>query len=69
MIDLQERLVGDHAVRFDAAGGGEHHLRGRILDPHGEFVGREAPEHHGMDRAEPGAGQHSPNRASGTMGM
>ncbi len=59
---IEERLVGDDPVRLQAAGGGEHHLRLRVLDALGEFVGREAAEHHRMHRAEPGAGEHPDHR-------
>ncbi len=37
--------------------GGDHQSRSAILDPPGERFGREAAEHHRMDRPDPRAGQ------------
>ncbi len=59
---VEERLVGDDPGRLDAAGGGEHHLGGGVLDAGGELAGGEPPEHHRVHRADAGAGQHREQR-------
>ena len=59
---VEQRLVGDDAPRLDAAGGGEDGLGLRIVDAGGKLRRREAAEHHRMDGAEPGAGQHGEQR-------
>lgn len=59
---VEQRLVGDHPPRLDAARSRYHHLRARIVDAGCQFFGREPTEHHRMDRAQPRAGQHRDRR-------
>ena len=59
---IQQRLVGHHPARLQPAGGRNDHLGFGIRDPRGELGRGEAAEHHGMDRAQPGAGQHGDRR-------
>ncbi len=42
--------------------GGDDQARGAVLDPPGDGVGRKAAEDHGVDRADPRAGQHGVGR-------
>ena len=42
--------------------GGDHHARSAILDASGKRFGREAAEHHRMDRPDPRARQHRERR-------
>ena len=49
-------------ARLEPAGGGEDRLRLRVGDARGEFRRGEAAEHHGMDGAEPRAGEHGDRR-------
>ena len=58
-----QRLVGVGLQRHLAAAatafvGGDQQLRRAVLDAVGQAVRREPAEHHGMDRADAGAGQH-----------
>ena len=55
---VEQRLVGDHAARLDAAGCGNDQVGLCVVDTGGEFLGREPAEHHGVDGAEPRAGEH-----------
>jgi hypothetical protein len=57
-----QRLVRDHLVHLDPARGGEEDLRLGIVDADGQFVRREATEHHAMHHAEPSTGQHGDDR-------
>ena len=59
---VEQRLVFDDAVGLDAAGGGKDQRRLEIVDAGGELVRGEAAEHHRMDGAQPGAGQHRHHR-------
>jgi hypothetical protein len=59
---IQQRLVMDHPVRLDAAGGRDDHLGLGVVDAGGQFAGGEAAEDHGVDGAEAGAGQHGDGR-------
>ena len=59
---VKQRLVGDDAVKLDAAGRREDHFRPRIVDAGGEFRRGEPAEHHGMHGAQTGAGQHRRHR-------
>ena len=56
---VEQRLVGDDAVRLQAAGGGENRLRGGVVDAGRQFLGGEAAEHDRVYRANAGAGQHA----------
>ena len=55
---VQHGLVGDHAARLDAARGGDDDDRLRVVDAGRELGRGEPAEHHRVDRAEPGAGEH-----------
>ncbi len=55
-------LERDGLAAANAFVGGDHARRVAILDSAGEAVGREAAEHHRMDRADPGAGEHRRRR-------
>jgi len=55
---VQQRLVRHHLAAARAGICADHHLRRGVLDARGERVRGEAAEHHGMDRADAGAGQH-----------
>ena len=60
---LLQGLVGiglerHRPARPQALIGGDHQTRIAIGDPTRQAVGREAAEHHRMDRPDPGAGQH-----------
>ena len=55
---IQKRLVMHHAARLDPAAGRDDGLRRAVINPHGQFIRRKAAEHHRMDGAKPGAGQH-----------
>ena len=59
---VQQRLVGHHPARFHAAGGRHDHRRRRVVDAHRQFIAGEAAEHHRVDRADAGAGEHGDNR-------
>ena len=65
---VDQRLVLDDLVEFQAAGGGEQQGRPRIVDTQGQLVRGEAAEHHRMHRADPRAGKHG-HRRLGTIGM
>ena len=56
------RLERNAATAAQALVGGDNDVRLRILDPAGQRLGREAGEHHGMDGADAGAGQHGVGR-------
>ena len=55
---IQKWLVMHHAARLDPAAGRDDGLRRAVINPHGQFIRRKAAEHHRMDGAKPGAGQH-----------
>ena len=55
---VEQRLVLDHAVRLDAAGGRDDDFRLRVIHAGCQLVGREAAEHHRVDRAQARACQH-----------
>ena len=57
-VGLQRHLAAAAAALV----GGDQHLRAGILDAAGQAVGREAAEHHGVDRADAGAGEHGHRR-------
>ena len=59
---VKQRLVGDDAVKLDAAGRREDHFRPCVVDAGGEFWRRESAEHHRMHGAQTGAGQHRRHR-------
>ncbi len=59
---VEQRLVFHHPPRLEPARGGDNHLRLGIGDARGKLGRREAAEHHGMDRAQPRAGQHRDRR-------
>ncbi|MPL75488.1 hypothetical protein SDC9_21312 [bioreactor metagenome] len=55
---VKQRLVMHDAVRFEAAGGGDDRLRRAVVDPHRKLMRGEPAEHHRVDRADAGAGEH-----------
>ena len=59
---VEQRLVGDDAAGLDAAARRQDRLRRGVVDAGREFVCGKAPEHHGMDGADAGAGQHGDRR-------
>ena len=59
---VEQRLVLHDAVRLDAAGGGNNHLRLRVLDADGKLVRGKPAEDDGMDRADARAGEHRDQR-------
>ncbi len=59
---VEQWLVLDDLGALDAAGRRHHDLRLGVVDSHGELTGGEAPEHDGVDGAEPGAGEHRHHR-------
>ena len=59
---VEQRLVGHDAIALDAAARRQDHLRLAVVDAGGEFLGREAAEHHRMDGADARAGQHGEHR-------
>ena len=59
---VQQGFIGNHFFDFNAAGGRDNHLGFGVIDAGGQFVGRKSAENHGMDGAEPGAGQHGDGR-------
>ncbi len=60
--EIEQRLVRHEAARLDAARGGEHELRLRVVDARGKLGRGEAAEHDGMDGAQPRAGEHRHHR-------
>ena len=59
---LQNGQIGNGAPRFDAAAGRQHQLRPGVVQPLGHLGRGEAAEHHRMDGADAGAGQHGDHR-------
>ena len=59
---VEQGLVFHHAARLQAAGRRDDHLRLGVGDAGGQFGRGEAAEHDGMDRAQPGAGEHGDRR-------
>ena len=59
---IQQGLVSHHAVRLQAATGGEYQLWLRLGDPGSQLASGEASENHRMDHPEPRAGQHRHDR-------
>ncbi len=59
---VQQMFVGNDAGAFDAAARRQDHFRLGVVDAGGELLGREAAEHHRMDGAEAGAGEHAHDR-------
>ncbi len=59
---VEQRLVGNHPAGLQPARGGDDDFWARVVNPFGQLGGGEAAEHHGMDGAEPGAGQHGHHR-------
>src|SRR6056297_4220199 len=55
---VQQWLVMHHAAGFDTAGGGDDRLGFRVVDADRQFARGKAAEHHRMDCAQPGTGQH-----------
>ena len=55
---VHQGLVRDDLATFDPARCRHQQGGRRIIDPLGEFGCGKAAEHHRMDRADPGAGQH-----------
>ena len=55
---VEQRLVLDHPLHLDAAAGRHDHLRPGVVDADRQLVGREPSEHHRVDGADPGTGQH-----------
>ena len=61
--EMLGELVADlRAAGLDAARGGQHQLGLAVVDAGGELVRREATEHHRVDGADAGAGQHRHHR-------
>ena len=59
---VEQRLVRDDPVHFDAARGRQDHARPRVVDAGRQLVRREPAEHDRMHRADPGAGEHRDRR-------
>ena len=59
---VKEGLVFDDTARFDPAGARDDRLGGRIIDPHGEFVGCKPAEDDGVYGTDACAGEHSSQR-------
>jgi hypothetical protein len=59
---FEQRLIRDHAIRFDPARGRENQLRLRVVDPRRELLRREPPEHDRVNRPDPRAGEHRHDR-------
>ena len=55
---VEHRFVLHDPGRLDAAGRRHDHRRPGVVDPGGQFVRGESAEHHRVNRAESGAGQH-----------
>ena len=59
---VEQRLVAHHLARAHAGVGADDQLRRGVVDAGGEAVRREATEHHRMDGADAGAGEHRHHR-------
>ncbi len=59
---VEQRLVGHGAADLDAAAGGENDFRLGVVDAGGQLLGGETAEHHRVDGADAGAGQHAHHR-------
>ena len=59
---VEQRLVMDDAAGLETAAGGENHLRLGVVDARRQFARGEAAEHHRMNRADAGAGEHADHR-------
>ena len=59
---VEQRLVRDDAPGLEAAGGGDHDLRLRVLEPTRQLVRREAAEDNRVDRTDPRTRQHCDQR-------
>ena len=55
---VQDGLVLEHPVDFDAAGRGDDHLRRGVVDAQRQLVRREPAEHDRVHRPDPGTRQH-----------
>ena len=55
---IDQRLVFDHPVELQAAGGGEQQRGSGVIDAQGQFVGGKAAEHHRVHGTDSRAGQH-----------
>jgi len=65
---VHQMLVG-HRLAAAHTGVGRHHDLGfGVVDTHRQVVGREPAEHHRVNGADPGAGQHG-EAASAIIGM
>ena len=59
---IEQRLVGNDAADLDAAGGGQHDARLRVVDARRELVCGKPAEDDRMDRADARASQHRERR-------
>ncbi len=59
---IEQWLIGHHPTRLDAATGRDHHPRAGIIDARCQLLRRKAAEHHGVDGAKSGAGEHGKHR-------
>ena len=59
---IQQGLVGNDGGHLDAAGGAQDHLGRSVVNAAGELRRGEAAEHHGVNGADAGAGQHGDDR-------
>ena len=59
---IDDRLVLDDAIDFDAAGGGQQHFRSCVVETHRQFRRGKAAEHDRMHGAQASAGQHRNQR-------
>ena len=59
---VEQRLVRDDAAGLDAAARRQDDLRLAVVDAGRELLGREAAEHHRMNRADARAGEHRDHR-------
>ena len=59
---VEQRLIMHDAAGLDAAAGGEDHLRLGVVDAGRQFARGKAAEHHRMDSADAGAGEHGDDR-------
>ncbi len=55
---VQQRFVGDALAATRTGVGGHHQLGLGVVDAGGQAVGGKATKHHGVNRADAGAGQH-----------
>ena len=59
---VEQRFVMNDPARLEPAACGEDHLRRGVIDPGGKFARGETAEHHRMNRADAGAGEHRNHR-------